>query len=160
MSTYSNSPYLLMLRSLVFVCMGVFEGQSIIKMPRTSLSVLGRFLFGECEILFSSVFPLQPFQCSWYHVFDMDPITDAPRHFARFLNGFSSRFQIKQLKTSRHPMNKASELSRPHLSTRLCNSSFYVSMLRFETVSVCIVTMLTNCDPFNRRPRTCLGAML
>ena len=49
-------------------------------------------------------------------------------------------------------MNRACELSRPHTSTRLCNSSHCVSMLCFETVSVCIVTMLTNCDPFNRRP--------
>ena len=59
-----------------------------------------------------------------------------------------------------HAAKRACEFSGPHLSTRLCNSSHCVSMLCFETVSVCIVTMLTNCDPFNRRPRTCLGAML
>ncbi len=149
-----------MLRSLVFVCMGVFEGQSMIKMPRTSCYVLGRFLFGECEILCSSIFPLQPFQCPWYHVFDMHPITHASRHSARFLNGFSSRLLKNKKTSSRHPMNKASELLKPHLFTRLCNSSLCVSMLCFETILVCIVTMLTNCGPFNRKSRTCLGAML
>ena len=145
-----------MLRSCVCVhC--VLQGQI---MHRTSLSVLGRFLFGECELLCSSVFPLQPFQCPWYQVFDMDPIKDAPRHCTHSVLGFSL-ISNKYLQTPlEHAAKRACEFSGPHLSTRLCNSSFYVSMLRFETVSVCIVTMLTNCDPFNRRPRTCLGAML
>ena len=125
-----------MLRSLLFVCMRVFEGQSMIKMHRTSLSVLGRFLFGECEILFSSVFPLQPFQCSWYHVFDMDPIKEAP---SKALYVFWNRFLMKSnkyLQTSlEHAMNRACELPRPHASTRLCSSPLCVSMLCFAACS-------------------------
>ena len=116
-----------------------------------------RFLFGECKTLCSSVFPLQPFQCSWYYVFDMDPIKDAPRHCAYSVLGFSL-ISNKYLQTSLgHAVNRACEFSGPHLSTRLCNSSLCVSMLCFETVSVC---MLTNCGPFNRRSSlsTCLGA--
>ncbi len=90
----------------------------------------------------------------------MDPITDAPRHCAHSVLGFSSR-SIEKLKIPlEHAENKASELPKSHLSTRLCNSSLCVSMLCFETVLVCIVTMLTNCGPFNRRSRTCLGVML
>jgi hypothetical protein len=71
------------------------------------------------------------------------------------LHGFSTvSHQIRNKKNKNpleHAVNKASELSKPHLSTRLCNSSLCVSMLCFETVLVCIVTMLTNCGPFNRR---------
>ena len=51
-----------------------------------------RFLFGECKTLCYSVFPLQPFQCSWYYVFDMDPIKDAPR---KALCVFWNRFLIE-----------------------------------------------------------------
>ena len=147
-----------MLRSLLFVCMRVFEGQSMIKMHRTSLSVLGRFLFGECEIPCSSVLPLQPFQCPWSDVFDMDPIKDAPRHSARVLNGFSS-ISINLKNTSvRYAWTRLLSCLGPIRPTNLCNSSLCVSMLCFETVLVCIVTMLTNCGPFNRRSRTCLEA--
>ena len=112
------------------VCMHcVLQGQS---MHRTSLSVLGRFLFGECELLCFTVFALQPFQCSWSHVFDMDPIADAPRHCAYSVLGFSSR-SIKKLKTLlEHAMNTACGLSQPHLSTRLCNSSLCVSNALFR----------------------------
>ena len=99
MRTYCNYRYLFMLRSRVFVCTRVFEGQSMLKMHRTSLSVLGRFLFGECETLCSSVFPLQPFQCSWYYVFDMGPIKDAPRHCAYSEIGFS----WNQINIYKHP---------------------------------------------------------
>ena len=148
-----------MLRSRVFVSMVYCSpGQGMLKVPRTSFYVLGRFLFGECELLFSSVFPLQPFQCSWSHVFDMDPITDAPRHCTYSVLGFSL-ISNKYLQTSLGAYGEEGcELPGPHLSTRLCNSSLCVSMLCFETVLVCIVTMLTNCGPFNRRSRTCLEA--
>ena len=62
----------------------------------------------------------------------------------------------KYLQTSlEHAMNRACELSRPHASTRLCNSSLCVSMLGFETVLACITALLTNCDFFNRRSSTC-----
>ena len=127
----------------------VLQGQS---MHRTSLSVLGRFLFGECEILCSSVLTLQPFQCPLSDVFDMHPIKDAPRHYAYSEIGFSS-ISNKYLQTSsRHAMNnKASELSGPHVSRSLCNSSLCVSMLCFETVLACITALITNCGPFNRR---------
>jgi hypothetical protein len=40
MCTYCNYRYLFMLRSRVFVCTRVFEGQSMLKMHRTLLYVL------------------------------------------------------------------------------------------------------------------------
>ena len=48
-------------------------------------------------------------------------------------------------------MDKASELSGPHASTNLCDSSLCVSMICFETVLAFITALLTNCGPFNRR---------
>ena len=115
-----------------------------------------RFLVGECEILCSSVLPLQPFLCSWYHVFVMDPIKDAPRHCAYSEIGFSL-ISNKYLQTSlEHAMNRACELSRPNASTSRCNSSHCVSMLLFVAVLACIVALLTNCGPVNRRSSTCL----
>ena len=90
----------------------------------------------------------------WY-----GPDYRCPKAFCTVSQRFLIRFAIEKLKAPlEHAVNKASELSRPHLSTRLCNSSLCVSMLCFETVLVCIVTMLTNCGPFNRRSRTCLEA--
>ena len=134
-----------MLRSCVCVhC--VLQGQI---MHRTSLSVLGRFLFGECELLCSSVFPLQPFQCPWYQVFDMDPIKDAPRHCTHSVLGFSL-ISNKYLQTPlEHAAKRACEFSGPHLSTRLCNSSHCVSMLCF---TACSQPSLSLMEPPKQRP--------
>ena len=52
-------------------------------------------------------------------------------------------------------MNTACELSTSLASTTLCNSSLCVSMLCLETVLACIVALLINYGPFNRRPSTC-----
>ena len=131
----------------------VLQGQS---MHRTSLSVLGRFLFGEFALLFSLYY--SPFSAH-------DPTClictrlKMQQGIMRSLKSVSHRFQINIYK-HRPGMRLTRLLSYlgPMRPTNLCNSSLCVSMLCFETVLVCIVTMLTNCGPFNRRSRTCLEA--
>ncbi len=123
-----------MLRSLLFVCMRVFEGQSMIKMHRTSLSVLGRFLFGECEIPCSSVLPL----FSLYSPFSAyDPtclIWTRLKMHQGILHGFSS-ISINLKNTSvRYAMDKASELSWPHSSHK-----------SLQFVSLCEYALFRNC---------------
>ena len=144
-----------MLRSLLFVCMRVFEGQSMIKMHRTSLSVLGRFLFGECEIPCSSVLPL----FSLYSPFSAhDPtclIWTRLKMPQGILHGFStvSHWDFNKFKKTSSGMRWTRLLSclGPIRPTNLCNSSLCVSMLCFETVLACITALITNCGPFNRR---------
>ena len=124
-----------MLRSCVCVhC--VLQGQI---MHRTSLSVLGRFLFGECELLCSSVFPLQPFQCPWYQVFDMDPIKDAPRHCTHSVLGFSL-ISNKYLQTPlEHAAKRAVSFQGP-----ICPHVFAIRLF----VWVCSVSPLVPNPPF------------
>ena len=78
----------------------------------------------------------------------------------RILKSVSHWFQINIYK-HRWSMRWTGLVSclRPHTSTTLCNSSVCVSMLCFETVLACVTALLTNCGPFNRRSRTCLGAI-